>query len=284
MVAALVGEHWNTVDVQVLASGVDAGGRRLPSNAWMALRRLGWTATPPPGVRVNDRVVRMAQEQAGRALRSAAWRAEVTAGVLAAWPSDPRQRTPVEWDQVRASIPGGEYLSASIIKGRTRQVAAFVKANGRLPVDVFELEGVPRIPRMLLLAACDRQQASIERCGTDPARALLRLQLPSRPDPRTYRDWTAGTAKVLTGDATGLLDLVPASAVGRVSLVLTSPPYGRGTHGLVRVTSTGYASGTTTMGTGSVATSPMRDGPACSTGSPRSSPPATNCCVPAGPW
>lgn len=49
----------------------------------------------------------------------------------------------------------------------------------------------------------------------------------------------AGTATVLTGDATGLLDLVPASAVGQVSLVLTSPPYGRGTHGLVRATSTG---------------------------------------------
>jgi DNA modification methylase len=49
----------------------------------------------------------------------------------------------------------------------------------------------------------------------------------------------AGTAKVLTGDATRLLDLAPASAVGRVALVLTSPPYGRGTHGLVRATSTG---------------------------------------------
>lgn len=48
-----------------------------------------------------------------------------------------------------------------------------------------------------------------------------------------------GTAKVLTGDATALLDLVPASVVGRVSLVLTSPPYGRGTHGLVQTTSTG---------------------------------------------
>ncbi len=48
-----------------------------------------------------------------------------------------------------------------------------------------------------------------------------------------------GTAKVLTGDARDLLDLVPASAVGRVGLLLTSPPYGRGTHGLVRTTSTG---------------------------------------------
>jgi hypothetical protein len=36
-----------------------------------------------------------------------------------------------------------------------------------------------------------------------------------------------------------LLDLVPASAVGQVALVLTSPPYGRGTHGLVRGTKDG---------------------------------------------
>ncbi|BCY07314.1 TRM11 family methyltransferase [Actinoplanes sp. L3-i22] len=49
----------------------------------------------------------------------------------------------------------------------------------------------------------------------------------------------AGAAKVVNGDATGLLDLVPASAVGQVGLVLTSPPYGRGTHGLVRTDSTG---------------------------------------------
>ncbi|MCW6003732.1 site-specific DNA-methyltransferase [Micromonospora sp. CPCC 205371] len=49
----------------------------------------------------------------------------------------------------------------------------------------------------------------------------------------------AGTAKVVTGGATNLLDLVPASAVGKVGLVLTSPPDGRGTPGLVRATSNG---------------------------------------------
>ncbi|MEU4693739.1 DNA methyltransferase [Actinoplanes sp. NPDC023714] len=47
-----------------------------------------------------------------------------------------------------------------------------------------------------------------------------------------------GTAKVITGDATQLLDLVPASAVGKVGLVLTSPPYGRGTHGIVKIAGT----------------------------------------------
>ncbi|MGW0824362.1 zinc ribbon domain-containing protein [Streptomyces sp. NPDC002845] len=81
MAAELLAEHWNAADVDVLASGEDAGGQQLPSNAWMALRRLGWTA-------------------------------------------------------------------------------------------------------------CDSQQATIERGEDDPQRALLRLQLPTRPDPRSYRDWT----------------------------------------------------------------------------------------------
>ncbi|MCW3819891.1 hypothetical protein ONA91_36185 [Micromonospora sp. DR5-3] len=144
MVSGLLAERWNCADVEVLASGHDAGGRKLPSNAWMALRRLGWTVTAPAGVRVNDRVVRMAQEQAGRILRAASWRAELTAGVLATWPADPRQRTAQEWEQVRKAVPGGEHLPSGVIKSRTRQVARFRAVNGRLPVDVFELEGGPK--------------------------------------------------------------------------------------------------------------------------------------------
>ncbi|MGW5669935.1 hypothetical protein, partial [Micromonospora sp. NPDC003776] len=190
MVSGLLAQRWNAADVRVLACGVDAGGRRLPSNAWMALRRLGWTVTVREGVRVNDRIVRMVQEQAGRALRSVTWRADLTAGILATWPADPRKRTPQEWEQVREAIPGGKYLPANVVKARTRQAATFLAAQGRLPVDLFELENSPRVSRMLLLAACDRQQATIERSDTDPGRVLLRLQLPTRPDPRTYGDWT----------------------------------------------------------------------------------------------
>ncbi|MCW3817926.1 zinc ribbon domain-containing protein [Micromonospora sp. DR5-3] len=207
MVSGLLAERWNPADVEVLASGVDASGRKLPSNAWMALRRLGWTVAPPAGVRVNDRIVRMVQEQAGRALRSASWRAGLTAGVLATWPADPRQRTAQEWEQVRKAVPGGEHLPSSIVKSRTRQAAKFLAAHGRLPVDVFELEGVPKVARMLLLAACDRQQATIERSDTDPRRVLLRLQLPTRPDPRAYADWTWVACPII------LPPTVPAGAV-----------------------------------------------------------------------
>ncbi|MGT2530334.1 zinc ribbon domain-containing protein [Streptomyces nojiriensis] len=189
MSAALLAAHWNAADVGTLASGEDGGGRTLPSNAWMALRRLGWTAAPPEHVRVNDRIVRMAQEQAGRLLRSVKWRADLTAGVLATWPADPGKRTSEEWHAVRAAVPGGQHQPSSVISSRTRQIAAFIKEHDRMPVDVFEAESTPKAARLLLLSACDGQQAIIERADA-PGRALLRLQLPTRPDPRSYRDWT----------------------------------------------------------------------------------------------
>ncbi len=190
MAAELLAGHWNAADVDVLASGADAGGQKLPSNAWMALRRLGWTAVPAKGVKVNDRIVRMAQEQAGRALRSAHWRAELTSAVLQTWPGDPGRRTPEEWDRVREAVPGGWHLPSGVIRSRTRQITAFTAKNSRLPADVFDLEAPPRAARMLLLSACDRQQATLARGEHDPRRALLRLQLPTRPDPRSSRDWT----------------------------------------------------------------------------------------------
>jgi IS605 OrfB family transposase len=190
MAAGLLQEHWNAPDMEALASGRDAVGRPLPMAAWMAARRLGWPAAAPRGVTVNDRVARMAQELAGRVLRSACWRAALTAGVLAAWPAQPRERTPEEWEAVRAAVPGGEHIPSSVFKARTRQVLRFLGAEGRLPADVFELEPPPGAARVLLLSACDRQQATIERSETDPRRALLRVQLPLRPGPRSYRDWT----------------------------------------------------------------------------------------------
>jgi hypothetical protein len=125
MARVLTVEHWNTADVDTLAAGEDTGGRKLPSNAWMALRRLGWTVAPPGGVKVNDRIVRMAQGQAGRALRSAKWHADLTAGVLTTWPGDPARRTADEWDAVREAVPGGLFLPSSVIKSRTRQTASF---------------------------------------------------------------------------------------------------------------------------------------------------------------
>ncbi|MFI9325897.1 transposase, partial [Kitasatospora aureofaciens] len=213
MAETLIAAHWNAPDVHILASGKDVGGRQLPSNAWMALRRLGWSVTAP--AKVNDRIARMAQEQAGRALRSVTWRADMVSGVLATWPGDPAKRATEEWDAVRAAVPGGDYLPSSVIKSRTRQIAAFERKTGRLPADVFELEPTPRVAAMLLLAACDAQQATIERSESDPAKALLRLQLPLRPDPRTYKDWTWVACPI------ALPPTIPANAVLHLPTVRT---------------------------------------------------------------
>jgi IS605 OrfB family transposase len=190
LASGLVTSHWNTPDTDALASGADPAGRPLPARAWMALRRLGWAASIPDGITVNDRVVRMAQEQAGRALRSAAWQAGLTSAVLATWPAAPLKRAKQEWDAVRAAMTGGEHLPSSVVTASTRQIVRFVNTVGHLPRDLFELQDAPSAARLLLLCACDRQQAAIERHESDPRRALLRLQLPARPDPRSYRDWT----------------------------------------------------------------------------------------------
>ncbi|MGX1912000.1 zinc ribbon domain-containing protein [Streptomyces phaeochromogenes] len=236
--AGLLDEYWNAADVDVLASGEDAVGRKLPSSAWMALRRLGWAVGAPDGIKVNDRIVRMAQEQAGRALRSAKWRCDLTAGVLSTWPADPARRTNEEWEAVREAVPGGRHLPSSVIRSRTRQISAFRRQYGRLPADVFELEEAPRAARMLLLSACDGQQATIERSETDPRRALLRLQLPTRPDPRSYADWTWVACPI------NLPPTVPANAVLHLPTLRITGGKVRAdlahTHAVSRARSTGH--------------------------------------------
>jgi hypothetical protein len=132
----------------------------------------------------------MAQEQAGRTLRSARWRQELTSAVLATWPAEPLKRTKGEWEAVRGAMTGGGHLPSGVFKASTRQIARFLNTVGHLPQDLFELQDAPSAARLLLLCACDRQQATIERSAAEPGRVLLRLQLPVRPDPRSYRDWT----------------------------------------------------------------------------------------------
>src|ERR1700733_7942019 len=106
-----------------------------------------------------------------------AWRAALTSAVLAAWPARPDKRTPDEWDAVRAAFTGGERVPSAVIRARTRQALRFLGAHGRLPRDVFEMETPPDVAGMLPLAACDRQQGTLERAGPDPGGARARPPL-----------------------------------------------------------------------------------------------------------
>ncbi|MGY0062678.1 zinc ribbon domain-containing protein [Streptomyces sp. LZ34] len=192
MCTSVTGARWNRCDLAQLASGQDLSGRRLPSNAWMALRMLGWAATVPEGLYVPDRVRRIAEEQAGRALRSAWWRTQITDAVLATWPAgcDPMQRTEAEWEALRAALPDGQAVAGSVLRARTRQSVAFQTAHGRLPADICELEAVPGGGNQVVLAAADKQLATLARCDQDPAHyAVLTVRLPVRPDPCTRADW-----------------------------------------------------------------------------------------------
>ncbi|WP_307181108.1 zinc ribbon domain-containing protein [Streptomyces canus] len=193
MAASVIAEHWNRSDLDLLASGRALSGEKLPSNAWMALRTLCWAATPPEGVYVSDRVRRIAEEQAGRVLRAAHWRAEVVQGVLTSWPAaspDPMRRTPEQWDALRAACPDGAGIASSVLRARTRQVMDFAAAHRRMPADVCELEAPPGAGRQMVLAAADKQLCTLQRCGEDPAHfAVLTVRLPVRPDPRSRADW-----------------------------------------------------------------------------------------------
>jgi hypothetical protein len=193
MAAEVIAVHWSRADIGLLASGRAPSGERLPSNAWMALRTLGWAAVAPQGVYVPDRVRRIAEEQAGRVLRSARWRAQILDAVLATWLAsnpDPMRRTAAEWDTLRAACPDGAAVPASVLRGRTRQVQRFAHAHHRMPADLCELESAPGAGRQVVLAAADKQLTAVARCEEDPARyGVLTVRLPARPDPRSRTDW-----------------------------------------------------------------------------------------------
>jgi hypothetical protein len=71
---------------------------------------------------------------------------------------------------LRAGLPAE--VGTAEIRNRNRQVRDYVKAHGRLPADLVELEGQPRVAAEALLAAADCQLVTVERAGD--AKAVLR--------------------------------------------------------------------------------------------------------------
>ena len=183
--AGVLAARWNPADLDLLAAGVGADGRGLPRQAYMAVRRLGWGASPPESVYVSDRVLRCAEEAAGRGLRLAVHRRPIVAAITATWPADPRRRTPAEWTALRAALPPG--TSSAEIRNRTRQVQARQRPGSPTAIDLTDLEEPPRSAPQVLLAAADRQLVRLERTGERSA--VLHLRLPVAAAPAARRGW-----------------------------------------------------------------------------------------------
>ena len=100
------------------------------------------------------------------------------------------------------------------------------------------------------------------------------------------RHGAAGNAEVIQGDARQLRGLLPPGTAGTAALIVTSPPYGPSIHGQVKAEA--RAGGGKVTQVGQHATAPTRPTwPAaawmtCSTGWPRSSPPARTLLRPGG--
>ncbi|MGY0064260.1 zinc ribbon domain-containing protein [Streptomyces sp. LZ34] len=202
LTARLVAARWDETSLDVLAAGVDERGEALPSKGWMALRRLGWNTHGPASgsgsgsavcagaggtlVYVSDRVRRAGEEQAARTLRLALHRRAVVMALLATWPADPSRRTQAQWTALWEVLPAG--TSTVEIRNRTRQIRDYARAHaGHLPAGLCELEEPPTVAALVLLAAMDRQQTTLER--VDSARARLRVKLPLVAAPVSRRDW-----------------------------------------------------------------------------------------------
>ena len=201
MATQVLTERWTGSALTDLASGKSSDGRALPAKGWMAVRRLGWGCTAPAGVYVPERVRRIAEEQAARALRLAVHRRAVLAAVCATWPVDPGRRSEAEWRALRAALPAG--TSAAEIRNRTRQVRAHLAEHGALPADVTGVEGAPVVAAQVLLAAADKQLLTLTRAGAaglaggevgtvvpgGPDTAVLRVKLPLVAAPVSRADW-----------------------------------------------------------------------------------------------
>ena len=185
MARRLAAGHWNPADLGTLAEGRDAADRPLPAQAWMALRRLGWAAAPQDGVTVNDRIVRMAQELAGRTLRSACWRDGLTRAITANWPAT--GATVIYVEDLRSMEARGMGRTLKPVANRARPDCRTAPAHRgrarhrrRHRPPARHLQELPPLPR-----------AAAELQGPRPAHGprvevgtVPRLRLAGRPRPR----------------------------------------------------------------------------------------------------
>ncbi len=250
---AMLATRYNDVDLRRVVAGVDVDGAKLPSNGYVAARRLGMKCPDDDRLYLPDRFRRTVEEQVMRRLRQAAWLSGVVDGLIATWPKDARRRTDEEWRALRAVLPPD--VDKVTIRNRTRQIANYIETHGTLPAGLLDLEPVATFGVSLLLSAADHQLVTMKRDSDH--RLTLRVKLPMVARPLSRGDWSWLELPV------ALPQHIPANATlhnptlrladGRVRVDLpwssTAPRISRNDH----VRSLGYDWGVNTLITASVA-------------------------------
>jgi Putative transposase DNA-binding domain len=173
----LLEKCWQPATFATLHSGVDSLHRKLPPSAAVVAARLGWTPTPPPGVYVPSRAVRLAQANVVPILKSMAYRDRLIPDVVAALDDQGRLDRGQLGEKAR-------YVSGAFMRNLTRQLRRSSVGPVRC---ITEIQPAPRSPKIARLGAADRQL--VELAGVDEAGVWLRLKLPTTAAPARRPDW-----------------------------------------------------------------------------------------------
>jgi modification methylase len=138
---------------------------------------------------------------------------------LSVWPT---AQQPAARQRTGRYVPGSTAHPAKMLPAIARQAIAAYSHPGDLVLDPMCGIGTTLVEAIHL--GRDAIGVELERRWAELASANLA---------HAGRHGASGTATVVTGDARQLPTLVDPELVGRVALVLTSPPYGRSLHGQV---------------------------------------------------
>lgn len=179
MSAELMQSCWRPVVFAALHAGIDALGRKLPSTAAVVAARLGWVPTPPDGVYVPSRVVRLAQANVVPVLKTMAFRDALIPAALAGLDEQGRL------DRQQLSDGQGRYVSSAFLRNLSRQL----RRAGDVPVtSITEIQDPPKVARIARLGAADSQLVELVDSGPDGV--WLRIKLPTCPQPAGRGDWS----------------------------------------------------------------------------------------------
>lgn len=176
--AELMQSCWQPASFAALDGGVDGLGRRLPSTAAVIAARLGWVPTPPDGVYVPSRVVRLAQANVVPILKTMAFRDALIGPVSAALDENGRL------DRRLLGESQARYVTTAFLRNLSRQLRG---AGGQTVSSITEIQAPPAVARLARLGSADGQLVELD--ASDPAGMWLRLKLPTSPTPAGRGEW-----------------------------------------------------------------------------------------------